>query len=308
MRPNNSTTFRRGDFLHPRYWLMWCGFGLLRLASLFPYSFQISMGCCLGRLLQVIAGKRQKIVDTNLRLCFPDKNLDERNLIKKQAYENFGISVFELAMCWWWKDERLKPLVEIRGLENLEKCLADKQPVILLSGHFTSLEIGGRLLSLYVPFQAMYTVQKNPLFDSLLYTKRQGYLADVISRKNTRRILKGIRQLIPTWYAPDQNFSRERNVFAPFFGIPTATITATARLCASGRARMLAYYPERKPDGSGYILWIEPPLENFPSQDEVADATRVNASIERFVLQNPGQYVWMHPRFKTRPVGEADVY
>ena len=118
----------------------------------------------------------------------------------------------------------------------------------------------------------------------------------------------GIRSLIPTWYAPDQNFARERNVFAPFFGIPTATITASTRLAASGKAAMLPFYPERKADGSGYILWIKPPLDNFPSGDEVVDATAINAAIELFVIQNPDQYMWMHPRFKTRPAGEPEIY
>jgi len=287
---------------------MWISFALLRFTTLFPYSIHLKAGRLLGQLIRRMSGKRQKVVDINLKLCFPEKPLEELNQIKIRAYENLGISLFELAMCWWWKPERLKPLVEVRGLEHVEKCLESKQAVILLSGHFTSLELGGRLLALFLPFQAMYRTQKNPLFDSLLYTKRQGYLVDVISRKNTRRMIKGIRSLIPTWYAPDQNFRRERNVFAPFFGVPTATITASSRLAESGRAAMLPYYPERKSDGSGYILWIKPPLENFPSGDDLTDATAINASIEQFVRKNPDQYMWVHQRFKTRPPGEPRFY
>lgn len=308
MTKHKSTLFRASDYLHPRFWLMWVTFGLLRFATLFPYSVHLTIGRFLGRLIHRIAGKREKVVDTNLRLCFPEKTHDERDQIKNSAYENLGISLLELAMCWWWKAERLKPLVEVRGLEHVEKCLQNKQAVILLSGHFTSLELGGRLLALFIPFQAMYRTQKNPLFDSLLFTKRSSYLVDVISRKNTRRMIKGIRSLIPTWYAPDQNFARERNVFAPFFGVPTATITASSRLAESGKAAMLPYYPERKADGSGYILWIKPPLENFPSGDDLTDATAINASIEQFVLQNPDQYMWVHQRFKTRPAGEPRIY
>jgi len=308
MTTDNSVPFHPTDYLHPKYWLMWVTFGLLRLATLFPYAFHLKLGRLLGRLIHRLAGNKESIVDTNLELCFPKKSIEERNLIKNRTYENYGVSLLELAMCWWWKAERLKQLVEVRGLEHVEKCLKNKQSVILLSGHFTSLEIGGRLLALYLPFQAMYRTQQNPFFDSLLYSKRKSYLVDVISRKKTRRVLMGIRSLIPTWYAPDQNFARERNVFAPFFGIPTATITASTRLAASGKAAMITFYPERKSDGSGYILWIQPPLDNFPSGDEVVDATAVNAAIEQCVIQNPDQYMWMHPRFKTRPEGEPDIY
>lgn len=275
---------------------------------MFPYAFQLGLGRLLGRLNYRLSGGKESIVDTNLRLCFPQKSVAERDQIKIKTFENYGIALLETAMCWWWQAERLKPLVEIRGLEHVGKCLDNNQAVILLSGHFTSLEIGGRLLALHLPFQTIYRTQKNRMFDSYLYTRRQSYLMDVISRKNIRRVLAGIRKRIPTWYAPDQDFARERNVFAPFFGVPTATITASTRLAASCNAAMIPFFPERKPDGSGYILWLEPPLENFPSGDEVVDATAVNAAIERFVKKSPDQYMWKHPRFRSRPAGEPDPY
>lgn len=308
MAKDHSDPFRARDYLHPRYWPMWLFFGFLRLWALLPYRAQLFAGNWLGRLIQLVSGRRRRIVTTNLRLCFPDKTEQERDAIARDAYRNLGISVFELAMCWWWPEHRLKPLVEVHGLEHVRKHLDNEQGVILLSGHFTSLEIGGRLLALFLPFQAMYRTQKNPLFDSLLYSKRQGYLQDVVSRKNTRRLIKGIRSLVPTWYAPDQNFGRERNVFAPFFGVKTATISASARLAKSAGAVMVPFYPERKSDGRGYVLHLLPALENFPSGDDVADATAINATIEHFARQHPEQYMWVHKRFKTRPEGEPNPY
>ena len=99
-----------------------------------------------------------------------------------------------------------------------------------------------------MPFQAMYRTQRNELFDSYLYTRRSSYLADVISRKNTRQLVKGICKGIPTWYAPDQDFRRERNVFAPFMGIATATITASSRIAAMSGAAVLPYYGYARQD------------------------------------------------------------
>ena len=121
-------------------------------------------------------------------------------------------------------------------------------------------------------------------------------------------MIRGIKKLIPTWYAPDQNFPNEKNVFAPFMGVQTATISASSRLAQSTGGAMLPFYPERKKDGSGYIIWIEPPLVDFPSGDDVRDATAINASIEKFVRLNPEQYLWAHKRFKTRPPGEPAIY
>ena len=155
---------------------------------------------------------------------------------------------------------------------------------------------------------AMYRTQKNHLFDSYLYTRRNSYLAAMVSRKNSRQLIKGIKKLVPTWYAPDQNFPYEKNVFAPFMGVQTATISASSRLAQSSGGAMLPFYPERKWDGSGYIIWIEPPLENFPSGDDVKDATAVNASIEKFVRRDPAQYMWIKKRFKTHPTNEPPIY
>ncbi len=305
---HQSVPFRARDYLHPKYWGMWLVIGLLRLAALLPYRAQLKLGAWLGRLMNRLSKKRRRIVDTNLRLCFPEKSQAERDAIRDRCFENLGISLMEMAICWWWPNQKVKPLIEVRGLEHIEACRQQGRGVILLSGHFTSLEIGGRLLVQYIDMQAMYRTQRNRLFDSLLYSKRQGYLADIVSRKNTLKLLKGIRRGIPTWYAPDQDFRRERNVFAPFFGVPTATITASSRLAKSAKAAMLPYFPERKDDGSGYILHILPPLENFPSGDDLADATAINASIEQFVRQHPEQYMWVHQRFKTRPPGEDKIY
>ena len=249
----------------------------------------MASGKFLGSLIYRLSAKRQRVVDANLEHCFPEKSPAEREAIKRETYRNIGLALIEMAICWWWPDRRLEPLVEIEGKENLDRVLDAGQGAILLSGHFTSLEIGGRLLSLYLPFQTIYRTQRNALFDSLLYSKRSSYLVRVVSRKDMRRLIKGIRKGIPTWYAPDQDFRREQNVFAPFLGVPAATITAGSRLAESTGAAMLPYYPQRKSDGSGYRLIIGKPLDNFPSGDEVADATAINASIGEFVAHGPGK-------------------
>jgi KDO2-lipid IV(A) lauroyltransferase len=308
MGKKSSVIFKASDYTALKFWPTWCIFGLLRLVSLLPYRTEILIGRLIGRFVYLVSSSRRKIVDTNLERCFPKKSQAERDRIKFEFYQNIGISLIEMAMCWWWKADKLRALVEIKGRENLDAVLASGRGAILLSGHYTSLEIGARLLTLLVPLQAMYRTQRNEMFDSFLYTKRSSYLESVVSRKDTRKLIKGIKNQIPTWYAPDQDFKRERNVFAPFMGIPAATISASSRLAQSSGAAMLPYYPERKKDGSGYILRIDAPLEDFPSGDEFEDASTINLSIEKYVRQFPENYMWLHQRFKTRPPGEAPFY
>lgn len=287
---------------------MWCLLGLLRLAALLPYRAALGVGRLLGRGIYLVTGSRQRIVDINLARCFPDKSVADRDRIKRECYRNIGISLIEMAICWWWPAGRLKAIVELKGREHIDRLLDQGQGVILLTGHFTSLEIGARLLALYMPVQVMYRTQRNDLFDSYLYTRRSSYFVNTVSRKNTRQLIKGIKKGIPTWYAPDQDFSRERNVFAPFMGIATATISASSRLAQSSGAAVLPYYPERKQDGSGYVLHVAAALPDFPSGDDFQDASAVNQSIEHYVRLHPENYMWIHQRFKTRPPGEAPFY
>ncbi len=309
MGEQSSVIFKASDYYSPKFWPMWCIFGLLRLTSLLPFRVELMIGRLVGRLIFMTTGaRRQQIVDTNLARCYPEKTLAERNRIKSECYQNIGISLIEMAMCWWWPAEKLRPLVQIEGREYLDEVLASGRGVILLTGHFTSLEIGARLLALFMPVQVMYRTQRNPMFDSYLFTRRSSYFVNTVSRKNTRQLIKGLKNGIPTWYAPDQDFRRERNVFAPFMGIATATITASSRLAQSSGAAMLPYYPERRKDGSGYVLHIDPPLRDFPSGDDLADATLINQSIEKYARLYPENYMWIHPRFKTRPPDEAPFY
>lgn len=308
MNKNVSDLFKASDYFKIKFIPMWFMLGLLRCISLFPYVIQLKIGALLGFILKILVPSKQHIIHTNLQLCFPEMPLKDRETLLNNNYKNLGVSLIEIGLCWWWSKDKLLELVEIRGFEHIEDSIKNKKGVILLTGHFTSLEIGARLLSLFCPVQVMYRTQKNRLFDSYLYTKRSSYFENTVSRKNTRQLIKGIKNLIPTWYAPDQNFNRENNVFAPFFNIPTATITASARLAKAGNASVLSYFPERKEDGSGYILHIEPAFENFPSGDDLADATVINHSIEKNAKRFPEQYMWVHKRFKTRPEGEKRIY
>lgn len=308
MRKQSSIKFSARDYLHPRHWGIWCALGLLRLVSLLPYRPLMAVGRSFGSAIRLVAVSRRKIVDINLQHCFPDKSRAERDRIKHGCFQSIGISLVEMSMCWWWSDERLKPLVEIQGREHIDAAFDSGKGVILLAGHFTSLEISGRLFTFYSPVSAMYRTQTNEMFDSYLYTQRSKYIDTLISRKNMRQMIRSIRNKLPAWYAPDQDFPDEKNVFAPFMGVQTATIIASSRIAQATGCAMLPFYPERKQDGSGYIIRIDAPLTNFPSGDDLEDATKINHSIEHYARLHPENYMWVHRRFKTRPAGEPPFY
>ena len=190
----------------------------------------------------------------------------------------------------------------------IEKAASPKDGVLLLSAHFTTLEIGGRITSNKIPLTFMYRQHKNKLFDWMQKKSREGQTGGVIERKQVRSTIKALRNKKPVWYAADQDYGRKHSIFAPFFNIQAASITATRDFSKLGNAVVIPLFSYRKKNASGYYIELLEPIKNYPSDDPVKDATIINQVLETAILKAPEQYLWAHRRFKTRPEGEANFY
>jgi KDO2-lipid IV(A) lauroyltransferase len=164
------------------------------------------------------------------------------------------------------------------------------------------------LLLMKQQYAGMYKRHRNDLLEAVISRSRSQHCEIAIQQDDIRGFLRLLKNKVPMWYAPDQDLGLNRSVFAPFMGIPTATITAPSRFAKMADALVVPYFPTRREDGSGYDIEILPPLENFPTGDDVADATTINNLIEDHARKTPEQYLWLHRRFKTRPPGEPSVY
>lgn len=299
----------RPALLSPRYWPTWIGLALVWLLSRLPISWLISAGEVLGRALGRLLRRRRHVVVTNLRLCFPQLDAEQCERLADEHFAALGAGLFETALAWFASDARLLPHFEVEGREHLQAALAGGQGLLLLTGHFTTLEIGARILcaSLQLPFHAMYRPYKNQVMDYCMRGWReQRSRLPALPRDDIRRLVKTLRDGRAVWYAPDQTLDPKLSVFAPFFGVPTLSLTATSRLARMGRARVLPFFPRRT--GSRWTVVFLPMLEDFPGGDDVLDASRVNAVIEQGVQRALSQYFWIHRRFKARPPGEPKLY
>ncbi|PZW64450.1 KDO2-lipid IV(A) lauroyltransferase [Pseudomonas sp. URMO17WK12:I1] len=301
--------FRR-TFLHPRFWPLWAGLGLLWLTVQLPYGALLRLGRGLGWLMYHTAGSRRRIATRNLELCFPHMPADKRERLLKENFASTGIAFFEMAMSWWWPRHKLARLAHIEGIEHLQQAQAQGQGVILMAVHFTTLEIGAALLGQVHTIDGMYREHGNPVFDFVQRRGRERHNLDAtaIEREDVRAMIKVLRAGRAIWYAPDQDYGRKQSLFAPLFGIQAATVTATTKFARLGRAIVLPFTQMRLPDGGGYRLTIHPPLSDFPGESEEADCLRVNQWVEQAIVTCPEQYLWAHRRFKTRPEGEPKLY
>lgn len=92
----------RAYFLHPRFWLLWSGLGLLWLISLLPYRLLKRLGRWLGGLMYHLARSRRQIAARNLELCFPELSAAERLRLLRENFASTGMTFFEMAISWWW--------------------------------------------------------------------------------------------------------------------------------------------------------------------------------------------------------------
>ncbi|SFQ75902.1 KDO2-lipid IV(A) lauroyltransferase [Halopseudomonas formosensis] len=300
----------KAALLHPRYWPMWLGLGVLWLIIQLPYRVLLPLGRAVGWLMYLFMRERREIARINLELCFPDWSSERRKKVLRENFASNGIALFEMAMAWWWPKRRLARLARIEGLEHLQQAAAQGQGVVLMSAHFTTLEIGAALLGQKATIDGMYREHKNAAFDYVQRRGRERHNADAVAveREDVRSMLKSLRKGRAIWYAPDQDYGRKASVFVPLFGVTAATVTATATFARLGKALVVPFTQTRLADGSGYLLRVHPPLEDFPSGDDETDARRINQWVEQEILQQPEQYMWVHRRFKTRPEGEPRPY
>lgn len=295
-------------FLGPKHWPTWLGLFFLRSCTLLPYRAQMGLGRFIGYISFYLIPRRRHIVEVNIQLAFPELNKDEQKKLVKKTFYSTGMGIFETAMAWWGSQRRLQGMVNINGIEHLQNALAQGKGVILLSAHFSCLELSGRLLSFTQPFQVTYKRAHNPLMEAVLRYSRKKHFIDAINTYDTREMISGLKKNVATWYAMDQDLGARLHVFAPFMGVQTCTLTTTSRLAKMSGAIVVPYFPKRLDDCCKYELNILPPLEKFPSGDKLEDTTRINDLISEHVKKAPDQYLWVHRRFKTRPPGEPDVY
>jgi len=255
-----------------------------------------------------LGGYRYQIAEINLKLCFPEMTDSERKQLLRDNFISYGIAFFEVGLAWWWSTERLNKHTHIEGMEHIDAL--DGRGALLMAIHYTTLEVGASALSARYSIDGMYRPHKNAVYD---YVQSKGRrtrnpVGVVYPREDVRGMFKALRQGRIIWYAPDQDYGRKQSVFASFFGVTAASVTATARFAKIGNAAVLPFSHVRLPDNQGYRITIHPPLENYPVGDDVADAETVNRHVEAFILEQPDQYMWVHRRFKTRPEGEERPY
>lgn len=288
-------------FLGPKYWPIWIGASILYLLICLPYPVIKLMGHGVGRLIALLAPKRVKVARRNIELCYPDWSAEQvQKLLDDNIYRT-GMALFETAMGWWWPTWRIKRIGKVQGFEHIQSLLENGKGIFGLAVHNVNLELACRIIGYARPSIAFYRKHNNPLMDYLQYRGRNRSNKYMIHKRNAKALIQAMQEGELCLYLPDQDYGAAQSIFVPFGGVEkAATTTATLMFAERGDCVPVLIAPQYTDDG--YVVKIYPPIDYLADNNKEAALTRLNEDLLAMINEQPESYLWMHKRFKTRPV------
>lgn len=298
------------SFLHPRFWIIWLGIGILYILVLLPYPIIHFIGIRIGRISKYFMLSRMHIIRKNLSLCFPHlSNLEQQILFQKNC-ESIGMGILETGMAWFWSEHRIRRWCKIRGSNNISKIKEKKTGILLIGVHFLTLELGARIFGMLNPGIGVYRPHNNPVLNWVQIKGRLRSNKYMINRIHIKSIIKALQYGEIVWYAPDHDYGYKNSVFTPLFAVSNAASTiGTYILIKIANPAIIPFIPKRLPNALGYELIILSNIQKeVPLDKNINTIQYINKIIEKIILLAPEQYMWLHRRFKTRPSGKPSLY
>lgn len=280
---------------------------LMRLLAPWPLWVVRGLGWLAGRVLYRLAHRRRQVVEVNLALCFPYWTAAQRQQAVRQHMVFFMQALLDRAWLWHGSRAQLERRLRVTGDVG---PLREPGGVVVLAPHFVGMDAGGIALTVLqdLPMSSIYVPQRNRKLDAWVRRGRNrgGHSRLYFRHEGVKQILADLRQGGKLYLLPDLDFGPRESVFASFFGVQAATLPSLSRFARLGRARVLTVVTRLTPQG--YEVEVGPVWTDFPGEDVVEDAARMNQALEHKILDMPAQYYWVHKRFKTRPPGQPRVY
>ncbi|WP_428773724.1 Kdo(2)-lipid IV(A) acyltransferase [Vibrio sp.] len=290
--------------LHPKYWGVWFGFGLLAaLVNLLPYAALFRLGRGLGKLGMRLGKSRVKIARRNLELAFPDMPQQEIDHLVEENFKNTGMALIETGITWFWPTWRFRRILIDKDTRALRQQLDNQRGVLLCCVHALNLEITARAFAvLGTPGYGAYRPHSNPAYEFVQYRGRTRNGNKLIYRTDLKQMIRVLRQGHPLFYLPDQDYGHNKSVFVPFFAVEQAcTTTGTSILAYTSKCAIVPGSGFRNHDGKYEIMADKAIDDHYPKKDEVAAAAYMNKYVEEIILRAPEQWMWLHKRFKSLP-------
>jgi len=288
--------------IKPQYWLIWGGFGLLAIiVNIFPFSILQKIGAIIGLVASKVSPRRFSIAKKNLGLAFPHMSEKQKQIFLDENIKNTGFAILETGMAWFWPAWRVLRHTSIKNPNQLLVIEDHKIGVLITCCHFLHLEMTARIFGLFAPGYGVYRPHNNAAYNFIQYWGRTRNGHKMVDRKNVREMIHLLKQGKRVWYLPDHDYGFNHSVFVPFFGVEkAATVTGASFLMNKTNCAVIAASSIRH--GSIYTLELETDISSeLKKQDPHQVATTINKTIEKLILKDMTQWMWVHRRFKTMP-------
>ena len=278
------------------------------LVNRVPRRLSLKLGRGLGRLWGELDSRHARIAAGNLGRAFPHWDETRRWRTAREVYAHFGAALLDVLWLEGRGREAVMSRVEVEGREHVEAAMAPGRGALLVTAHIGNWELHG--LAHGWLFGAIGVIARpldNPALDQRLCGVRaQGGNTVIYKRRALATVLRLLREGRGVAVLIDQNVQADDGIFVDYFGQPAATTTVAAALALKTGCALVPTHTVLRADGT-YRLIYDPPLAFQPTGDRRADVKHITQeltrAIERWVRETPGQWLWIHRRWKTQPDG-----
>ncbi|HGJ65215.1 TPA: hypothetical protein ENS27_07475 [bacterium] len=266
----------------------------------------LKLGFVIGNIVYSILKKRRQIALKNLHMVFKDKTSKELEIIAKQSFQNMGKTLVEFLRFPKYNADQIMNMVELEGIEHLDQAINSGRGVLIVTAHFGNWELIFHVLASKTrKLSAVAQRFKNHRLDSLVNRYRIIHGGEIIEKKLAgRQVLRHLKNGYCVVILGDQD-AGQNGVFIDFLGISASMAKGPIMFATRANVPILNVFDIRRDDGS-HLITIFKPLETRSSDDSEADlienTIRLNSALEDLIRKFPSQWLWMHNRWKTRPL------
>jgi KDO2-lipid IV(A) lauroyltransferase len=265
--------------------------------------------CCYVGLTRL-----RRVGERNLKLALPELPVVERNRILRQVFRNLGWQLVEFCRMPRYTPQNTRNWLRTEGLEHYLAAKARGKGVLVLTGHLGAWELSSFYHSLMGHHMGMVIRRlDNRLLDEYVNSIRCLHGNRVLHKDDfARGLLTAMRSGESVGILMDTNMTPPQGVFVKFFGITACTASGLARVALKTGAAVVPGFCLWEEKEQQYVLHFGPELQFTRGADheiDILNATQqCNHVLESWIRRYPGQWLWIHRRWKTRPPGEASLY
>jgi KDO2-lipid IV(A) lauroyltransferase len=287
---------------------------MVALLGMLPRGTARVVGAGIGAVAFRALSRLRKTGLRNLQLAYPEKSEAERLEILREEYRSLGWQMAEFCQMSKYTAESASKFIRYEGLENYLAARAKGKGVLVVTGHLGAWELSSFYHSLMgMPMGMVIRRLDNPLVDAYVNRIRCLHGNRVIHKDDfARGLIASMRAGETVGILMDTNMTPPQGLFVPFFGIEACTASGLARVALRSGAAVLPGFLLWEESEQKYVLRFGEELELVRTGDAaeniVANTALFTAAIESYIRRYPGQWLWVHRRWKTRPDGEGKLY